>query len=629
MIHRIVLVQLHLEERPEAVPLGIACVASALKAAFPENSGVPGSAVQGMAEQGQGFRERDDVSVDISLVEGIITEGVEVLTRRIEAASVLRERATESIGFSLYNWNRSLCIEIAGKLREKLPGLFLFCGGPEVTALPGGLHKSQGGPFDAAITGEGETGAVNLLRECFFPESPPSRRDLPAKEAYPESAPQRTGIWFPSPWLDGTLEVRGRNGVLWEIARGCPYSCAYCYESKGNTGAGNRRVRYIAEDRFREELKLFVRERIPYVFVLDPTFNTDNNRAVGILDLIEKEVCTFRAGRGNRNFQKGDSPTHWHFEVRAELITREQARRFARIGASLQIGLQTADPVTAALVGRDLNRGRFASRIGILNKEGVIFGLDLIYGLPGDSLSGFKRSLDFALSLYPNNLDLFRLSALPGTPLAEKAAEFGITAETKAPYSVLSTRTFPAADMAMAEQLSRGTDVFYNRGRAVAWFNQVLRPLGIKPSAFLNGFTGRTEIVPDKTAILSRTAEALLETAEDLPDNSIVIEKTQLAYLEEQYSRAKKSRLFPAVRDVVRYHGAWGRALAEGAATDIEFTYHPDDILGAEAQDIAAFVDSVRPCTVKARMQPGKEGPELIERQKGLSQNFSFWESNL
>jgi radical SAM superfamily enzyme YgiQ (UPF0313 family) len=617
MVHRIVLVQLHLEERPEAVPLGIACVASALKAAFSGNNGIPGT--QGMAEQGGGrrVREKGAVSVDISLVEGFIAEGAEVLTRRIEAALVLREQDARGIGFSLYNWNRSLCIEIAGELRKKLPELFLFCGGPEVTALPGGLHKSRGGPFDAAVAGEGETGAVNVLREYFFPESPPSGRDLSIKKAYeadPEPVRKQTGIRFPSPWLDGTLEVRGRNGVLWELARGCPYSCAYCYESKGNTGAGNKRVRYIEEDRFREELKLFVRERIPYVFVLDPTFNTDNSRAVRILDLIEKEVCLFQSGRGNRNFRKRLSPTHWHFEVRAELITREQARRFARIGASLQIGLQTADPVVAALVGRDLNRGRFASRIGILNEEGVVFGLDLIYGLPGDSLSGFKRSLDFAFSLYPNNLDLFRLSALPGTPLAEKAAEFGITVESGAPYSVIAAQTFPAADLAAAERLSLGTDIFYNRGRAVAWFNQVLRPLGIKPSVFLSDFAGRTEIVPDKTVILSRTAENLPETAESLANNSIGIEKMQLAYLEEQYSRAKKSRLFPAVRDVVRYHGAWGRALAEGAATDIEFTYHPDDILGAEARNIAAFVDSVRPCAVKARMRPGKEGPELIER---------------
>jgi hypothetical protein len=562
-----VLVQIHLAESPEAVPLGIACVASALKAAFPGPGGV-----------------------EVSLVEGFAAEGVEVLAARIEAACAPQTGAASAVGFSLYNWNRALCVRAAVGLRKKHPDLFLFCGGPEVTALPDGLPLSRGGPFDAAVVGEGETGAVRLIGERFFAGSPPA-----TGQVSPEAAPEPAGIGFPSPWLDKTLEVHGRNGVLWELARGCPYSCAYCYESRGNLphdgrGAGNRRVRYITEERFREELRLFVRERVPYVFVLDPTFNTGNTRAVRILDLIEKETAA-----AGCNF----SPTHWHFEVRAELITREQAKRFARIGTSLQIGLQTADPAVAALAGRDLNRGRFASRIGILNEEGVIFGLDLIYGLPTDTLAGFRRSLDFALSLYPNNLDLFRLSVLPGTPLADKAAEFGIQAEREAPYAVIATPDFPAADLGRAEQLSSWLDIFYNRGRAVAWFNQVLRPLRLKPSVFLEGFAAWAE-----TGMTPRTAGSLF-------DDSLKIERAQLAYLEGQYSKAKKSRLFPAVRDLVQYHGAWGRALAEGVSTDIEFAYHPGDVLGEDALDLEAFVDSARPRAVKARVRPGKGGPEL------------------
>jgi radical SAM superfamily enzyme YgiQ (UPF0313 family) len=118
----------------------------------------------------------------------------------------------------------------------------------------------------------------------------------------------------------------------------------------------------------------------------------------------------------------------------------------------------------------------------------VSFGLDLIYGLPGDTLAGYRKSLDFALSLYPNNLDLFRLSVLPGTILFEKAAEYGLKTNGKAPYMMISTPDFSAADLAKAEKLSRGTEIFYNQGRAVAWFNQVLYPLKMRPSIFLDEF---------------------------------------------------------------------------------------------------------------------------------------------
>jgi hypothetical protein len=234
------------------------------------------------------------------------------------------------------------------------------------------------------------------------------------------------------------------------------------------------------------------------------------------------------------------------------------------------------------------------SGINHLNREGTAFGLDLIYGLPGDSLSGFRRSLDFALSLYPNNLDLFPLAVLPGTALADKAAQFGLQADPDAPYQVQSTPGFSVADLEKAERLSKAADCFYNRGRAVAWFNQVLYPLRVKPAAFLEGFAGYAE------------GTGLLQSGADGADDSAVIEKQQLIYLEKMYRRAKKDALLPAVRDVVRYHGAWGRALAEGAVTEIEFTYHPDEVLGA--MDLEAFAAAARSSPVRGRVGPGKDG---------------------
>jgi radical SAM superfamily enzyme YgiQ (UPF0313 family) len=283
---------------------------------------------------------------------------------------------------------------------------------------------------------------------------------------------------------------------------------------------------------------------------------------------------------------KGPS-THWHFEVRGELLTREQARSFAALEASLQIGLQTADPKVAALIGRSFTKGPFASRIGLLNEEGAVFGLDLIYGLPGDSLDGYRRSLDFALSLYPNSLDMFRLAVLPGTALFDKAAEYGLASDRDAPYTVRSTPDFPADDMDKAEALSHAADLFYNRGRAVAWFNQALGPLRIKTSAFLEGFGG-----------FAGSGAA-----------GKGIEEAQLAWLERSYRKAKKEAALPALRDLVRFHGAWGRALAEGAATDLVFSYHPDELLGEQALDLEAFAASARRQSVRVRVRPGNQEP--------------------
>jgi hypothetical protein len=348
-------------------------------------------------------------------------------------------------------------------------------------------------------------------------------------------------------------------------------------------------VRYFPEDRLRRELKLFAKAAAgtgAYVFVLDPTFNIDNKRALRVLGMIGEEAAGL--------------PIHWHFEVRAELLTGEQARHFARLGASLQIGLQSSNPKTVARIGREFEPRLFTKKIGLLNREGVSFGLDLIYGLPGDSLAAYRRSLDYALSLYPNNLDLFRLALLPGTALAERAVEFGLNADAAAPYLVRETVEFSGADLDRAELLSKGAELFYNTGRAVAWFNQMLHPLRMRPSVFLEEFA----LWAGERAALKSTAGALVVPGADL--SSAGVEKLQIAFLERLYNRKKKAKLLPALRDIVAYHGAWGRALAEGKTTEIDFTYDPELVLGEAALDLEGFAATARPKPTRIKVSPGE-----------------------
>jgi len=571
---RIALVTIHASEGSEAVPLGAACVASALKA-------------------DPVLKDR----ISILLIEAFPSEPAPLLARRIQA---FRPHA---VGFSLYLWNREASVAAAALL-VRMPDAaasvvaipefagsaafggnrpFLFAGGPDATARPEGLSADAGGPFDFIVRGEGEAAVVALFR-AFATDGNALAGGL---QACSESVPGLDLATLTSPWLDGTLDPAQRDGVLWELARGCPFACSYCFESKGE-----RRVRYFPQERIDAELAAFENaslegKGVKSVFVLDPTFNADKDRARRMLDRIASKK----------------SNMHFHFEVRAETLDRGLAKRFAAIGASIQIGLQSSDPVVCSLVGRKLEKGLFASRIGLLNDEGAVFGLDLIYGLPGDKLEGWFQSLDFALGLYPNNLDLFRLAVLPGTELWDRAAELGLDHDHDAPYLVRSTPLFPATALDKAERLSRATDLFYNKGRAVAWFNQVLSPLGVRPSIFLDDFARFMERVP-------QTARAGYMD----PSNPVGLESLQLAYLDARFEEAEMEYLLPAIWDTVRFHGAWGRALVEGIATDIEFYYDPDEVLGPDALDLETFVSLAERHSGLYRMEPTEGQPELVRR---------------
>jgi hypothetical protein len=332
---------------------------------------------------------------------------------------------------------------------------------------------------------------------------------------------------IPSPYLAGLLPSSRYRGVLWQLSRGCDFACSFCFDQKGVQG-----VRRFSLERLAGELDWFIRNRVTQVFVLDSTFNRDMKRAKEILRLIAKVAPHI----------------HFHFEVRSEFIDPEMARQFAHVNCSLQIGLQSADPQVHQGVRRIFNPDDFVAKAGQLNQAGAIFGFDLIYGLPGDTLRGFEKSLDFALALYPNHLDIFPLAVLPGTDLAGRADELGLDRLPGPPYTLRGTSTFSAADMGAAARLALACDIFYSRGKAVAWFNSVLAPLHSTPAAFLKGF-----------GCWLAERHAGMVTEADFSDEQIW--QMQRDYLIQLATGRRFKKLLPAVLDQVDYHYHFAAAL--------------------------------------------------------------------
>lgn len=568
----ITLVSRQIGRQDDAVPLGAASVAAALLG----TTGLSGCHVE--------------------LVESFPDEPVRDLADRIARS------APDAVGFSLYAWNRSDLAATARRVRSLLPEGLFFAGGPEASAAPDGLLAGEGGYFDFLVNGEGEE-AVPAALEALL--SGTDLSGIPGIVLSSNDSVPRVAVadlsGLPSPWAPGLLGSARREGALWELSRGCPYACSYCFE-----GRGERRVRRFSEARLDSELETFYALGVRSVFVLDPVFTAQRDRAAGTLDSLIRRAELAEA--------RDEAPVHWHFEARAEQLDRGLARRFAELGCSLQIGLQTADPEVARGVGRSFDRRVFEDKIGILNEEGVAFGLDLIYGLPGDTLRGFLVSLDFALSLYPNNLDIFPLAVLPGTRLHDEAADLGLRWAAEPPYLVQSTPSFPAEDLARASGIASAAEEFYDRGRAVAWFNQVLYPLGMKPSAFLSGFADF--LTSDHGAPAGprsrRSAGGRAGGSDPVPD-PVAVERRQLAYLDALYGRAGLDHLLPALWDIVRFHGAWGRAVAEGLETVVDFTYDPEDVSAATGVDLDSFAAAATPRPTRARVVPGPDGvPEIL-----------------
>ncbi len=561
-VPRIICTTVLIEKSPQALPLGAACIASALK----HNAATAGKYDVVLAS----------VSAEDADYEAAVRSGGEA---RLIAGKLLDSGVPAVVCFSVYVWNRSVLERTAEEVKRRYPQIVCIAGGPEITADP-----FSGTSFDYTVAGEGETAVPELValiasartentklpQGVYVPRD--GRKDVQIS-AFLHAQPPDVGTLV-SPWLDGTIDPGSYGGALWELARGCPFNCSYCYESKGE-----KRVRYFPMERIEKELDLFALKKIPQVFVLDPTYNADKKRALGMLHLIAQKV----------------PGTFFYFEGRAEFIDRELAQAFTAIPCSLQIGLQSMHEDVLAKVHRTLAKKLFVKNIGILNDTGVVFGFDLIYGLPGDSLSGFRESVDFALSLYPNNLELFCLSVLPGTDLYDSAESLGLVWDKKPPYHVLYTDRFSAGDMQRAEQLSQACELFYNQGRAVPWFNNVLRPAHCRPSVFLADFVSWW-----KTHTGGRPLADMIHSC---PPHE-QIEKIQLEFIGSEYTEKNLAALLPAAEDIVKLNGALSRTQSDGTNQTVHVRFHPDDIMSEYASDIVFFAKNAKhsPYTVQTLM---------------------------
>lgn len=541
-----------IETSPQALPLGAACIASALK-----NDLLT--------------KDKFEVKLISQSLEDIANKKIDDVA--LYFANILLEQNPKYLCFSVYVWNRNLIEQTAKVIKQKSANIVIIAGGPEVTANPLSFEN-----FDYTISGAGEKSVPELI-SCLennitkLPQGvyTKNHKICSDRSVFP-NLPELSSVY-----LDGTLDVSEYGGALWELARGCPFKCSYCYESKGE-----KCVQYFSDERIEAELELFNKKNISQVFVLDPTYNANKQRALKILNLIAKKAPGM----------------FFYFEARAEFIDKELALAFTKIPCALQIGLQSANPEVLKNVHRSLDKKKFEKNINYLNQVGAVFGFDLIYGLPGDTISGFKNSIDFALNLYPNNLETFCLSVLPGTVLFEDAKKFNMEYEQNPPYNVIKTPTYPQEEIERSRKISAACNIFYNQGRAVPWFISVAKFLHLRPSALIEEFA----------KWFSNNFSNKIEDFSQKCSSHVEVEKIQIQFLKSLLAAKQKNYAAQVVEDIVLINGAISRVESESKEQIVKLNFHPDDLLSQYACDIQFFVKNAKKYNCKVRCFKNKNG---------------------
>lgn len=425
---------------------------------------------------------------DIQVLESTINDNMEaVLTD-------LYSRKADVIAFSCFIWNIAQSLRLAEDIKKLSPSSAVVLGGPEVSFDAEELARKH--PFvDFIIQGEGEATFKRLLQAlkgisvnrlaggaCSSSEN--------ALEPWGDSTQEFERIGrlvyrkngsivsnaedrlicdlnsIPSPYTHEMLQSIGNRIVYFESSRGCPFSCSYCLSS---TFEG---VRFYSMERVKADLKKLAELGVKQVKFVDRTFNCHKARA--------KEILRFIL----------DLPgsTNFHFEVAADLFDEELLELISKMPSGkiqFEIGMQTVNEAALCAVNRRTDTGLVLRNIAKLRQYGnVHLHLDLIAGLPYESLQSFRHSFDEAYRIAPHQLQLGFLKMLKGAGIRKQAEEHGYIFRSYPPYELLASRYMSYEDLQELKGMEELLDRYYNSGKFSYTLGYLMRKHFSSPFTF-------------------------------------------------------------------------------------------------------------------------------------------------
>jgi radical SAM superfamily enzyme YgiQ (UPF0313 family) len=334
--------------------------------------------------------------------------------------STLQSSNADVYAFSCYVWNTGLARRLLSALLKARPQSHFILGGPQVMAQ-GVRYLSPEHENVFICNGEGERTFPNFLRELLKPQPDFSAvRNLSfyrgGQLLITEPEPRITDLSeIPSPFLEGLFEKDQYTWMLIETNRGCPFKCNYCYWGSGATGV---KVYKYDEDRLKRELAWISQSRCWYLFIADANWGM-LKRDVEISRYIVE--CHERYGAPLSVYFCGSKNTP------DRVLEITETFHQAGMISSQSVSLQTMNPETLIRVNRDNIRTSAYTQIQqSLNQQGIPSFVEMIWPLPGETLSSFQEGLAKLCEIGADSFVVYPLLLMNNVELADKKQEYGL-----------------------------------------------------------------------------------------------------------------------------------------------------------------------------------------------------------
>jgi radical SAM superfamily enzyme YgiQ (UPF0313 family) len=354
------------------------------------------------------------------------------------------------IGFGVYIWNVEETTKLVALLKRVAPDVMIILGGPEVSHEHGEQEIVR--LADYLVTGWGDVTFPRLCREVLHGPKP-------LMKVHAGEQPPMSDIALPYQlYTDDDIAHRT---LYVEASRGCPFKCEFCLSSLDKTAWPFELERFLAELE-----GLHARGARLFKFV-DRTFNLNVKTSLRIMQFFLDKLEAHP-----------NDPVYAHFEVVPDHLPdalKESILRFPAGTLQFEIGIQSFNPEVQALVSRRQNNEKAAENIRWLCEHSQAhLHVDLIAGLPGESLESFARGFDKLWALKPHEIQFGILKRLRGTPIIRHTEAFGMVYDPHPPYTILANDQIDFATMQRLVRFARYWDLVANSGRFAHTLDMVL-----------------------------------------------------------------------------------------------------------------------------------------------------------
>ncbi|MDD5285866.1 MAG: radical SAM protein [Desulfuromonadaceae bacterium] len=335
------------------------------------------------------------------------------------AEEIIR-RGPDCLGISTTTSSFNEGYRIAAAVKEKAPLIFTLFGGAHACSIGAPLLDSFPA-IDCLVIGEGENTMLELVQAGFsrigqIPGvayrggegrgilSPPRELikeldDLPfpAYHKLPQF-PRRYNLpLFSYPTAPNSSIIS---------SRGCPYSCSYCDRSVFNRGFRFNSPEYIVE----HVAMLNKQYGIRHVSFYDDLFTFDRRRVA--------EFCEIKERKGLK--------VTYNCIARLEHVDPDLLALLKRSGCwQVNFGIESGDPEILKQHRKYFELDEVGRKLKMVRDAGMrVKGLFMV-GLPGENETAIRRTIDYALSLPLDEVNVTKFTPFPGAPIYKTIREQG------------------------------------------------------------------------------------------------------------------------------------------------------------------------------------------------------------